>query len=72
MLISARDARERLADIEKRYNEGTLRKEREWREDAAYRASRMYWGDEDWTSPEGYDYSPDMGVHQFDGGGTFF
>lgn len=27
--------------------------------------------DEDWASPEGYDYSPDMGVHQFDGGGSW-
>lgn len=27
--------------------------------------------DEDYRSPEGYDYSPDMGVHQFDGGGAW-
>lgn len=26
---------------------------------------------EDWTSPEGYDYSPDMGVHRHDGGGSW-
>lgn len=26
---------------------------------------------EDWNSPEGYDDSPDMGAHRFDGGGAW-
>lgn len=28
--------------------------------------------DEDWSTPEGYDDSPDQGVHRYDGGGTFW
>lgn len=27
---------------------------------------------DDWTTPEGYDDSPDQGVHRHDGGGTFW
>ncbi|GAB2733474.1 hypothetical protein [Nocardioides pakistanensis] len=27
--------------------------------------------DEDWSTPEGYDDSPDQGVHRFDGGGAW-
>ena len=26
---------------------------------------------EDWTTPEGYDDSPDQGVHRYDGGGAW-
>lgn len=32
---------------------------------------RWYGDEEDWTTPEGYDDSPDQGVHQFDGGDAF-
>lgn len=28
--------------------------------------------DDDYLTPEGYDDSPDQGVHRYDGGGTFF
>lgn len=27
---------------------------------------------DDYMTPEGYDDSPDQGVHRYDGGGTFF
>lgn len=27
--------------------------------------------DDDWTTPEGYDDSPDQGIHRFDGGGAW-
>ena len=27
--------------------------------------------EDDYTTPEGYDDSPDQGVHHYDGGGTF-
>lgn len=64
MLISATDAREYVQNIEDRFEQGRLKQVRKF--------SRINWGDEDWTSPEGYDYSPDMGVHRYDGGGTFF
>lgn len=55
MRITADEAREFLADIERRY----LKK------------IRMEY-EEDWSTPEGYDDSPDQGVHRYDGGGTFF
>lgn len=39
-----------------------------------YRRRNPQWFDEKEydSTPEGYDDSPDQGVHRFDGGGTFF
>jgi hypothetical protein len=70
MKISSNEARQHLADIEKRFEEGRIRKEHEW----LIKKSPWSWNfnDYDWSTPEGYDDSPDQGVHQFDGGGTFF
>ena len=65
MLISATDARQYVQNIEDRFEQGRLQQVRKF--------AKINWHeDEDWTSHEGYDYSPDMGVHQYDGGGTFF
>lgn len=57
MKIKANEARAKLAEIE-----------------AILRLKQNFLdvGDDDWSTPEGYDDSPDQGVHRFDGGGTFF
>ncbi len=59
--------------IKKKIRAGTLTHDDcvEWIPKLKERKKRLD-DEQDWASPEGYDYSPDMGVHQYDGGGTFF